>query len=68
VCEFAGNLKVVSYSVSGSGNDEGTRTDQDQQVSGSEAGEASTQATQQASSDAASQPSGSENHNRRSVE
>jgi hypothetical protein len=54
--------------ISGSGSEERTRTDQEQQVSGSEAGEASTQVTQQASSDAATSPSGSENHNRRSVE
>jgi hypothetical protein len=54
--------------ISGSGNEEGTRTDQEQQVSGSEAGEASTQVTQQASSDAATPPLGSDNHNRRSVE
>jgi hypothetical protein len=51
----------------GSGNEEGTRTEQDQQVSSSEAGEANTQATQQPSSDPSS-ASGSENQSRRSIE
>jgi hypothetical protein len=53
--------------MSGSGNEEGTRTEQDQQVSSSEAGEANTQATQQPSSDPGS-ASGSENQGRRSME
>lgn len=50
--------------MSGSGNEEGTRTEQ---VSSSEAGEADAQATQQTSADANSM-SGSENQNRRSTE
>jgi len=60
-----GSQETVNIRIEGSGNEEGTRTDQEQQVSGSEAGEASTQVTQQASSDAATPPSGSDNHNRR---
>lgn len=53
--------------MSGSGSEEGTRTEQDQQVSSSEAGEANTEAMQHTSSDPNS-ASGSENQSRRSIE
>jgi hypothetical protein len=56
-----------NFIMSGSGSEEGTRTEQDQQVSSSEAGEANTQATQHTSSDPNS-ASGSENQSRRSIE
>jgi hypothetical protein len=56
-----------NFIMAGSGNEEGTRTEQDQQISSSEAGEANTQATQQTSSDPSS-ASGSENQSRRSIE
>jgi hypothetical protein len=55
------------FIMSGSGSEEGTRTEQDQQVSSSEAGEANTQATQHTSSDPSS-ASGNENQSRRSIE
>jgi hypothetical protein len=61
------HLAISFNAMSGSGNEEATRTEQDQQVSSSEAGEASTEATQQSSADSSS-ASGSENQNRRSTE
>jgi hypothetical protein len=67
-------LKVLCYFctpndfiLSGSGSEEGTRTEQDQQVSSSEAGEANAQGMQHTSSDP-SPASGSENQSRRSIE
>jgi hypothetical protein len=56
-----------NFIMSDSGNEEVTRTEQDQEVSSSEAGEANTQASQQPSSDPGS-ASGSENQGRRSTE
>lgn len=62
-----GSQETVNIRIEGSGSEEGTRAEQDQQVSSSEAGEATTQATQHTSSDPNS-ASGSENQSRRSIE